>query len=293
MKNSFALQKSEIVLCDKGDIYTTSFIIADLYNKLHKNVLRDIRELVAKHESLSLNFKRQLYQHVMKDGGVVNRPFYTISKTGAIVMAFRYSSYRLSFDVFNTLIKSFEEKEQSISNASMVFTILNKENKELKEKLQKAELRLRDAEAFIGDADRLAVFTIKKLMKRSAMIPNESVTHSFPLVDHNVLYSAEKNNVTVNVVRTGMLTYALAQSLNMSIQGMKNILKVHGVFFSASYGMMYRCHDYMVKRGETIIRTTNGNTIRKQSWYWTPKGIEYVRKICKPSIGENSSRDTK
>lgn len=175
----------------------------------------------------------------------------------------------------------------------MVFTILNKENKELKEKLQKAELRLKDAEAFICDADRLAVFTIKKLMKRSLITSNDTTKHFLPLTDHNIHYSSEKNNITVDVIRSGMLTSDLARSVNMSIQRMKSILKTYGIFFSASYGMMYRCHDYMVKRGETTIRTSKGNTIKKQSWYWTQRGVNYVNKICKSTIGENSSRDTK
>lgn len=288
MKNLQDLKTSEIVLRNKDELYTTSFIIADLYNKLHKNVLRDIRELVKKHDSLGLNFKQQSYQQVMKSGGIINHPFYTITKHGALTIAHRYSSYRLSFEIFEMLMQQFEEKEQNLYKASIILSILRNENKELRDKLDIAESRIRAAETFINDVDRLAVFTIKKLTKRSVTASNSLTAHDgvpmLPQVDHNIRYASERNNVMVEVTRTGMLTNDLAKSVGKTVKGMKNILNYYGVFFSASYGMMYRCHDYMVRRGETVIRTRNGNVVKRQSWYWTKKGVDYVRRVCQEHV---------
>ena len=291
------MQTTDIVRSDQGEVYTTSLVIADLYNKRHKNVLRDIRELVEKYELLKLNFKPQSYQQVMKSGGVVEQPYFIITKDGALSLAMRYSSYRLSFEIMQTLLKAFNEKTEIINAASFIVESLRKENRELKDKLYKANSRIEAAEEFISDPKRLAVFTIKKLLKSSPAFAIEPTDISndrlLPSAEHNVSYSTEKNGISIEVHRNGILTKDLATSMKMTIPAMKVMLKKYGIIFTTSFGMVDRIHDYMVRKGDTIIRTPSGKYIKRQDYYWTKEGESDVRKIYESFNGRDDNGSVK
>ncbi|TGN53778.1 hypothetical protein E4L95_15885 [Paracoccus liaowanqingii] len=69
---------------------TTSKLVADLFGKQHKNVLRDIRKLIEIDPELRLSFEPQLEVYAGPNGSQRSREVYTINQRGAalLVMGF-------------------------------------------------------------------------------------------------------------------------------------------------------------------------------------------------------------
>lgn len=273
------MQTTDIVLMNQGEPYTTSLVIADLFHKRHKHVLRDIRELVTKHELQGPNFRPTTYQRVMIDGSKKHEPLFHITRNGALAIAYRYSSSRLSFEIFQTLLKAFEEKEQIILKASHHVTVLQKLNRELQDQLDKANVRLEAAEAFMRDDLRLVEYTLTKVRKSLSAHPKElTATSTKQLTSHSKTYDCMRSGVQLHVEQTGMPIGDMAKRHKISIVKMKNILKEKGVYFSARHGMYFIEHRHLMVQGTTIIKKGK-KEIKDNSFYLSPQGIIYFDNV--------------
>lgn len=74
----------------EGKPITTSKMVADLFGKQHKNVLRDIRNLIETDPELRLSFEPQLEVYAGPNGSQRSREIFTINQRGAalLVMGF-------------------------------------------------------------------------------------------------------------------------------------------------------------------------------------------------------------
>ncbi|WP_304613514.1 Rha family transcriptional regulator [Paracoccus sp. (in: a-proteobacteria)] len=73
-----------------GKPITTSKMVANLFGKQHKNVLRDIRNLIEMDPDLALSFEPEMMATPTGKGGTRMVPCYTINQRGAalLVMGF-------------------------------------------------------------------------------------------------------------------------------------------------------------------------------------------------------------
>jgi len=71
---------------------TTSFIIAQIFGRDHKNVLRDIRNLECSKEFHHSNFELSFIIKELPNNGSKNSPYYEITKDGFSFLVMGYTS---------------------------------------------------------------------------------------------------------------------------------------------------------------------------------------------------------
>ena len=81
---------SNAVAVSNGKVTTTSLKIAEVFGKLHKNVIRDIESLQVPDNWRKLNFEPSSATQKMPNGGTKNIPMYSITRDGftLLVMGF-------------------------------------------------------------------------------------------------------------------------------------------------------------------------------------------------------------
>lgn len=105
----------------KGRAITTSRQIAHHFNKLHKNVLRDIRNLECSPQFNALNFERVDY----KDSKGEIRQEYQITRDGFMYVAMGFTGKRAA-QFKEAYIQAFNEMENKLHMQSK--TLLNKDS---------------------------------------------------------------------------------------------------------------------------------------------------------------------
>ena len=125
----FLIQPNEFGICadTHGTPMTTSRYIADFFDKRHRNVLRDIRQLRCSKEFSKLNYKPTTYT----DRQGKKRPCYYITKGGFLLLAASYRSKRVE-KIKEEFITQFNAMEANIKQ----FNKVCKEYSELTDALQ-------------------------------------------------------------------------------------------------------------------------------------------------------------
>lgn len=80
-------QAENIVEIDDGQMFTTSLIVAEAFEKEHKNVLRDIENLECSERFNQLNFEPVEY----KDAKGEMRPAYRLTRDGFAFLAMGFT----------------------------------------------------------------------------------------------------------------------------------------------------------------------------------------------------------
>jgi Rha family phage regulatory protein len=83
-----------IVTTDQNHVFTTSLIVAEKFDKLHKNVLRDIENILQNcpDESFArLNFEPSKYQVTAGKNSIREEVMYNISKDGFLMLAMGFT----------------------------------------------------------------------------------------------------------------------------------------------------------------------------------------------------------
>ncbi|MER2528069.1 MAG: Rha family transcriptional regulator [Candidatus Competibacter denitrificans] len=79
-----------------GKVVATSLHVADVFDKLHKNVLRDIEEILAQVDDSfgKLNFEPSEYTHTNNLGFSVNKPMVLLTRDGFTLLAMGFTGKR-------------------------------------------------------------------------------------------------------------------------------------------------------------------------------------------------------
>ena len=88
------MSNKPIVITDQEHVYTTSLLVAEKFNKLHKNVLRDIENVIQKcpdKDFSRLNFEPRNYQYQSGKNQDREAPMYNISKDGFTMLAMGFT----------------------------------------------------------------------------------------------------------------------------------------------------------------------------------------------------------
>lgn len=106
----------KLVSVNDGEVVTTSRIIADVFGKQHKNVLRDIKSLDCDDEFARLNFELCIENNDLQNGKA--QPFYNITKDGATYLIMGYRGKRAAefkqayIRAFNWMANNIRQREE-------------------------------------------------------------------------------------------------------------------------------------------------------------------------------------
>lgn len=115
-------ETEQLVELQNGEPMTTSLQVAEMFNKDHKDVLRDIRNTIKKIEKVtSAKLRRSIegYQkNSYKDRHNQDRPMYTMTKDAFVLLAMAYTDpkfmeFKLEYiSQFNTMYDYIQEQQQ-------------------------------------------------------------------------------------------------------------------------------------------------------------------------------------
>lgn len=104
-----------IVITDQDHVYTTSLVVAEKFDKLHKNVLRDIEAILQKcpdKDFNRLNFEPVNYI----DSKGESRPMYNLTRQGFTMLAMGFTGSK-AFLWKIAFINAFDRMEQLLTAA--------------------------------------------------------------------------------------------------------------------------------------------------------------------------------
>lgn len=147
----------------KGKDVTTSFKIAEVFGKEHKNVVRDIEALTCSEDFRALNFEHTPYTHPQNKQ---TYSAYEITKNGFSFLAMGYTGVKAS-QFKETFIAEFDKREALLTNddfiLSRALTILTDRNKALEAKVSQTTEQLALAESTIKEQAPMVVHYTKVL----------------------------------------------------------------------------------------------------------------------------------
>lgn len=118
----------DLVFVDQNEIYTDSLIVARVFEREHRTVLRDIRELIANAgEMIGLhNFVQSSYINLQGK----KQPKFTLTKKALTLLIMGYTGKK-AFQIKVNYIETFEKMESYIKNQcdlqSQLFKAMEKE----------------------------------------------------------------------------------------------------------------------------------------------------------------------
>lgn len=118
---------------NKGESITTSLIVAEVFGKEHKNVLRDIESLNCSIEFSLLNFEPSEYTNERGK----TYPMFNMTKNGFSMLVMGYTGIK-AFEFKEKFINEFDKRDALLHNDDYIvlrgMEILNRRNKELEQK---------------------------------------------------------------------------------------------------------------------------------------------------------------
>ena len=106
-----------IVVTEQDHVFTTSLVVAEKFDKQHKNVLRDIEKIIEScpdKEFRRLNFELSSYQNQQNK----TQPMYNISKDGFLMLAMGFTGPK-AFLWKIAFINAFNRMEQLLNQAQV------------------------------------------------------------------------------------------------------------------------------------------------------------------------------
>lgn len=230
----------ELVLTSKsGKDVTTSLIVADVFGKEHKHVLRDIKELTCSREFRERNFALSYY--LTSQGKEL--PMYEITKNGFSFLAMGFTGERAG-----------EFKEKFIAE------------------FDKRDSLLKNDDYIIGRA--ISVLSERqRLLEQQILQKDEQIEVAKPKVEYydNVLQSSKLIPTTIIAKELGMT----AGKLNSKLHELGVQHKVNGTWVLYS---KYENKEYTGTKTH-LFEDSKGNETTSILTYWTEKGREFIHEI--------------
>lgn len=165
-----------VVITVDNRAITTSLMIAEKFGKQHFHVMRDIRNLIAKDQTLVSNFGCVEIIEKNAIGGEVDRSYYTMDRDGFVLLAFGFTGAR-ALQFKKQYIAAFNKMEaelrnrQSKSEADHGWNLqaLAQGILELTNWKKEAEVRLAEQESKLREYENKATVRTKTDPNRSLM----------------------------------------------------------------------------------------------------------------------------
>jgi Rha family phage regulatory protein len=156
MNTDLSTRINSAVAIDHGIPKTTSLEVARIFGRQHKNVLRDIENILPQVPDVfgKLNFEPTSYAVQQPNGGTANRKMYTLTKDAFTLLVMGYTGKEaMAFKV--AYIRRFNEMELALRTAG---TLTREEIAELRQEI--SELRAKIAQFETDQINRLPVLVM-------------------------------------------------------------------------------------------------------------------------------------
>lgn len=232
-----------VIQSSNGNDVTTSLIVAQVFGKEHKNVLRDIESLSCSEDFNRLNFERITY----KDARNREQTAYEMTKDGFSFLVMGYTG-----------AKAGEFKKRFINEFNRREALLKDDDYILMRSQQILQKRVENLQA-----------ENKRLEQQNAL-QEEQLRQSAPKVEYCDKVLSSKGYLTINMI---------AACLGISDIKLNKFLCQWGIQYKES-GVYYLYSKYRDK-GFTVHKPhaytdSLGNIKTKQHMYWTEAGKKFI-----------------
>ena len=232
-----------VIQSSNGNDVTTSLIVAQVFGKEHKNVLRDIESLSCSEDFNRLNFERITY----KDARNREQTAYEMTKDGFSFLVMGYTG-----------AKAGEFKERFINEFNRREALLKDDDYILMRSQQILQKRVENLQA-----------ENKRLEQQNAL-QEEQLRQSAPKVEYCDKVLSSTGYLTINMI---------AACLGISDIKLNKFLCQWGIQYKES-GVYYLYSKYRDK-GFTVHKPhaytdSLGNIKTKQHMYWTEAGKKFI-----------------
>jgi Rha family phage regulatory protein len=240
-----------VIQSSNGNDVTTSLIVAQVFGKEHKNVLRDIESLSCSEDFNRLNFERITY----KDARNREQTAYEMTKDGFSFLVMGYTGS-----------KAGEFKERFINEFNRREALLKDDDYILMRSQQILQKRVENLQA-----------ENKRLEQQNAL-QEEQLRQSAPKVEYCDKVLSSKGYLTINMI---------AACLGISDIKLNKFLCQWGIQYKES-GVYYLYSKYRDK-GFTVHKPhaytdSLGNIKTKQHMYWTEAGKKFIIELYSPRV---------
>lgn len=118
ISNASTTCAENLVSVNNGKIVTTSLQVAEVFNKLHRHVLRDIRNLECSSIFQESNFGLSFYHSKLLNGGYKKQPMYYITRDGFTFLAMGFTG-KIAAKFKEAYINAFNEMERKLSGITV------------------------------------------------------------------------------------------------------------------------------------------------------------------------------
>lgn len=184
ISNASTTCAENLVSVNNGKIVTTSLQVAEVFNKLHRHVLRDIRNLECSSNFQESNFGLSFYHSKLLNGGYKKQPMYYITRDGFTFLAMGFTG-KIAARFKEAYINAFNEMERKLSGITVredeiiniIRELCDDVNSRIKghEKVLKKEHGVQQA----GDMSGLS------LLRRGTI--KEQLTNIFAVLNNNIM----------------------------------------------------------------------------------------------------------
>lgn len=184
ISNASTTCAENLVSVNNGKIVTTSLQVAEVFNKLHRHVLRDIRNLECSSNFQESNFGLSFYHSKLLNGGYKKQPMYYITRDGFTFLAMGFTG-KIAARFKEAYINAFNEMERKLAGITVredeiiniIRELCDDVNSRIKghEKMLKKEYGVQQA----GDMSGLS------LLRRGTI--KEQLTNIFAVLNNNIM----------------------------------------------------------------------------------------------------------
>ena len=236
-----------------GSDVTTSLIVAQVFGKEHKNVVRDIENLSCSESFNRLNFERITY----KDARNREQTAYEMTKDGFSFLVMGYTGTKAG-EFKERFINEFNKRESLLKNDDY---ILMRSQQILQKRLEASEERLRQLEA---EAEQL---------QNTVELQDKELKQAAPKVEYCDKVLSSEGYLTVNMIAACLGISDIKLNKLLCQWGIQ--YKESGVYYLYS---KYRDKGYTVHKPHAYIDSL-GNIKTRQHMYWTEIGKKFILEL--------------
>lgn len=144
--------KDLVYRSESNGVVTNSRIVAEVFGKLNKNVLRDIRNLECSEEFHKLNFELMVEMRQLPQGGAQKSEYYTMTKDGFTFLVMGYTGAKAA-QFKEAYINAFNRMESRLKETSRL------------------ESRMDRMESCIDKLERILLLMLEKQEKQIPVAP--------------------------------------------------------------------------------------------------------------------------
>lgn len=232
---------------------TTSLIVAQVFGKEHKNVVRDIENLSCSESFNRLNFERITY----KDARNREQTAYEMTKDGFSFLVMGYTGTKAG-EFKERFINEFNKRESLLKNDDY---ILMRSQQILQKRLEASEERLRQLEAKTEQ------------LQNTVELQDKELKQTAPKVEYCDKVLSSEGYLTVNMIAACLGISDIKLNKLLCQWGIQ--YKESGVYYLYS---KYRDKGYTVHKPHAYIDSL-GNIKTRQHMYWTEIGKKFILEL--------------